>query len=659
MTDQHTDSATAPARRPARIRQALLVQCVALALATAGVHAQPVQELAEMSLEQLSDIVITSVSKAPEPLSGAAASVYVITAEDIHRSGARTLPEALRLAPNLHVAQLSGIGYAISARGMNGSNSSAPNKLLVLVDGRSVYTPLFSGVFWDVQDTLLENIERIEVISGPGGTLWGTNAVNGVINVVTRDAAATQGVLVSAAAGDRASDIGVRHGGELGASGHYRVFARYMDRDRGKTLDGSRIDDAGQFSRVGLRADWTFGEQRLDLSASAYEGSSGQPEPGLIATTAADPVLGDVETSGFHVVAHWQRELAGGGNLALQAYYDHTEREVPPYFSQDLDIVDLHFLHALPARGRHALTWGANLRHSDDSVVNSPLIAFLPAELQQDWKSLFAQDEVRLRNDLRLVLGARLEENDYTGTEFLPSARMAWQVAPNHLWWSAVSRAVRAPSRLDVDTFLPGEPPFLLAGGPPVRSEVAVVYELGYRGRPGERFQYSATLFHNDYDHLRTQEVDPGGTFIQFASLMEGKATGIEMWGAWQATPQWRLTGGLTLLDEDLRLKPGSNDLPAPLQTGFNPSHTWQLRSAWNVGADTTVDLGLRHVAALDREAVPAYTTLDARLGWRLRPGLELAVTGSNLLGSHAEYGAVATRMEHQRAVFFSLNWQP
>lgn len=650
--------APSPTGVPA-VRGQVMAITVALALAAPGVNGQATDELAGMSLEQLSEIVITSVSKAPEPLSGAAASVYVITAEDIRRSGARTLPEALRLAPNLHVAQTSGIGYAISARGMNGSNNSAPNKLLVLVDGRSVYTPLFSGVFWDLQDTMLENVERIEVISGPGGTLWGVNAVNGVINVVTRDAADTQGLLVSAAAGDRASDLGVRHGGELGEHGHYRVFAKYLDRDHGQTADGTRVEDAGQLTRAGFRADWTLEQDRVAMMANAYRGSSAQPAPGLLSTTAADPVLGDVESSGFNLIGHWQRALDGGGTLSVQAYYDRTEREVPPYFSQTLDIADLQFQHALARSGRHALTWGANLRYSDDRVQGSPFVAFLPAELNQSWNSLFAQDDISLGDHLRLVLGARVEENDYTGTEFLPSARIAWQAAPQHLWWSAVSRAVRAPSRLDVDTFIPGEPPYLLAGGHPVRSEVAVVYELGYRGRPAERLSWSATLFHNEYDHLRTQEIDESGTFVEFASLMEGRATGLEMWGAWQASPRWRLTGGLTVLDEDFRLKPGSNDTAGPAIAGFNPSHTWQLRSSWNVGPSTTVDLGLRHVEELERNAVPAYTALDLRLAWDVGHDLEVAFTGRNLLGGHAEYGGAATRLEHQPAAFVSLVWRP
>lgn len=642
------------------LRPTPLALLVSAALATTSLPtgAVAVSDLADLSLEELSNIVVTSVSRKAEPLAGAAASVYVVTAEDIRRSGARTLPEALRLAPNLHVAQTSGFGYAISARGMNGSNNSAPNKLLVLVDGRSVYTPLFSGVFWDAQDMMLEDIERIEVVSGPGGTLWGVNAVNGVINVITRNAADSQGGLLAATAGDDLSDIAYRHGGTLANGGHFRAWAKYLDHDPTATAAGTRIDDSRYNAIAGFRADWATSEDTIRLTGRIYDGASGQPEPGLVSSSLFDLDLGGLDIAGAHVSAYWERQFDTGARLWLQAYLDHTERSVPPNFSQELDILDLQLQHALAPIGIHSLAWGANLRRSDDEVVNSPYIAFLPAKLQQTWSSLYLQDEIALREDLRLILGARAEENDYTGTELLPNARIAWQVAPHHLLWSAVSRAVRAPSRLDVDAFIPGEPPYLLAGGHPVRSEEATVFEIGYRGQPTDRFSFSATAFHNEYDHLRTQEIDESGTFLLFDSLMEGRATGIEAWGVFQASPSWRISGGYTALDEELRLKPGSNDAAGPLASGNNPSHTWQLRSSWNIGSGGNLDLGVRHVADLPRNAVPDYTAVDLRFGWRLRDGLELALTGRNLTGSHAEFGPIATRSELDRSVYLTLVWR-
>ncbi|MFC5568948.1 TonB-dependent receptor plug domain-containing protein [Lysobacter yangpyeongensis] len=614
-------------------------------------------DLTSLSLEELGDIRITSVSKKPERLADAAASVFVITSEDIRRSGARNLPDVLRLAPNLQVAQVSGTGYAISARGMNGSNT-APNKLLVLVDGRSIYTPLFSGVFWDVQDLMLEDVERIEVVSGPGGTLWGVNAVNGVINIVTRAAADTQGTLLAGSAGDAQADIALRHGGSAGASGHFRAYGKYLHRDATSTQDGTAVDDGQHLTQAGFRADWGVGRDRLSLRGMAYDGAQGQPEPGAIHIEGLDVALGDIEYSGANLTADWRRQLASGSTLQVQAYYDRTRRDVPPMFGETLQIVDLQLQHSLHPLGRHSLTWGMNARHSWDRVDNSIYFAFLPGRVQQDWTSLFLQDEVSLRDGLRMVVGARLERNDYTGTEFLPNARLAWTVAPDHLLWAAASRAVRAPSRLDRDAHVPGVPPFLLDGGDPVRSEIAKVYEVGYRGRFGPRVTLSATAFHTDYDDLRTQEIDSSFTFLYFGSGMRGRADGVEAWGTWQASEHWRLSAGFAALDETYRLKPGSNDAQAPAASGNNPSHSWQLRSSWDISPRATLDMGLRHVGKLDNNAVPAYTVLDARLGWQLRDGLELSLSGRNLLDPHAEYGDAATRSEIAPSVALALTWR-
>jgi iron complex outermembrane receptor protein len=630
-----------------------------LIAAALPVHASiSTDDLTRLSLEELGDIRITSVSKKAERVADAAASVYVITADDIRRSGARTLPEALRLAPNLQVARVSDTGYAVGARGMNGSNTSAPNKLLVLIDGRSVYTPLFSGVFWDVQDVVMEDIERIEVISGPGGTLWGVNAVNGVINIITRAADDTQGTMVSATAGNRGSEATLQHGGPLGETGYYRVYGKYLQRDHSSTESGLPVDDAGHKSQAGFRIDWTQPGDRFSLSGNIYDGSEGQPAPGTISVAGVPLELGDVSLSGANLLARWDRELDGGSSLSLQAYYDRTERVVPPTFGQKLDIVDLQFQHSLRRMGVHSVAWGANFRQSRDRVENSPYFAFLPADVDQKWTSLFVQDEMAVRENLRFTLGTRLERNDYTGTEVLPNARIAWNLAPDHMLWSAVSRAVRAPSRLDRDSFIPGAPPFLLNGGRDVRSELATVYEIGYRGLPAPRFSYSVTAFHTEYDDLRTIEIDPSFTFLLFGNGMEGRATGIEMWGAYQVAPAWRLSGGFTALRETLWLKPGSDDIDGPRAAGVDPSNTWQLRSSWSIGDRRDFDLGVRHVAALARDGVPAYTALDARIGWTLANGSELSIAGTNLLGRHSEYGPLATRSEFGPEVWVSLLWK-
>lgn len=622
----------------------------------AAAYVMPGTDIADMSIEELANIQITSVSRKAEPLARAAAAVYVITADDIRRSGAATLPEVLRLAPNLQVGKVSNGGYAISARGLNGSANSAPNKLQVLIDGRSVYAPLFSGVFWDAQDVMLEDVERIEVISGPGGTLWGVNAVNGVINITTRAARDTTGSLATLYASEQGAGAGFRQGGTM-SGGHWRVYGKYLHQRAGETQTGARVDDQRRQTQAGFRADWERGASRFGLHGNAYRGKAGQPRPGLIQTGAAF-ALGDVDTSGVNLTGNWTHALSSGGSLSVQGYIDHTKRTVPPTFAEDLDIVDLQFQHSLAPLGAHTLVWGANYRHTWDDVTNSDFIAFLPAKTRQKWASLFAQDEVALSSGLRLIAGARIERNPYTGAEFLPTLRLAWTAAPSHTLWAAASRTVRAPSRLDADAFIPGRPPFLLRGGPVIRSEVAKVFELGYRGQPLPQLSYAMTLFYNDYDHLRTQEVDASRTFVTFANLSDGKARGLELWGGYQATPAWRLTAGLALLDETLRAKPSSNDASAPLISGKNPSHTAQLRSTFSLSANQEIDVGVRRVGKLANPDVPAYTAVDARFGWTIRKGLALSVIGHNLNGSHAEYGPLATRTEVERSVGVKLVWQ-
>lgn len=612
--------------------------------------------LADLSIEELANIEITSVSKKPERLLDAPASVFVITGEDIRRSGARSLPEALRLAPNLHVGQRSSFGYAISARGLNGSSNSAPNKLLVMIDGRSVYAPLFSGVFWDMQDLMLEDVERIEVISGPGGTLWGVNAVNGVINITTRPAGATQGGLAVLRGTTDGADAAFRQGGQSGEAS-WRVYGKVLQRSHSETEAGARVNDAWRQAQLGFRTDWKRGADSVSVNGNAYRGRLEQPEPGEISVSGTALRLGEIDTEGANLSARWEHALAAGGQLSVEAYLDYTRRQVPPTFTESLQIADLQVQHTLPAWGRHSLVWGASLRHSWDKVANSEVIAFLPAHTQQTWASLFAQDEIALRPDLSLTLGGRIERNDYTGNEFLPTARLSWRLAPRHALWSALSRTVRAPTRLDVDAFIPGRPPYLLRGGPRVRAEVARVVEVGYRGQPMDGLSTTVTLFHNQYDHLRTQEVDPTRTFITFDSLMEGKASGIEMWGSYQMTDAWRLSAGFTALRERLHTKPGSTDRVSPGTAGKDPEHTLQLRSQYSFDDRRELDLALRKVAALENPAVPAYWALDARFGWRLAPNLALSVVGQNLNGSHAEYGAAGTRAEVDRRLGVKLEW--
>jgi iron complex outermembrane receptor protein len=622
--------------------------------ATSSAASQVRDPLKDLSIEELSNIEVISVSKREERLSDAPTSVFVITSEDIRRAGAASLPEALRLAPNLQVARVSANEYAVSARGFN---SLAANKLLVLVDGRSVYSPSFSGVFWDAQDVMLEDIERIEVISGPGGTLWGVNAVNGVINVITRLAAQTQGGLLVAGGGNREDRASLRYGGTFDNDVNYRVYATHFDIQNTGTQAGVMKDDAAHQTQVGFRSDWGRGSDKFMLKGDAYTGRDDQPLPGSLSITGVQLSLGQISLSGGNLIGRWDRSLAGGGGVTIQAYYDRTERTVPPTFGDSQNIVDLQLQYSASRIGVHTAVWGAEYRYGMDRVANSIYVALLPANLDQSWSSVFAQDEIALRDDLRITLGARLEHNDYTGTALLPTARLAWKWAPSQLLWSAASRTDRAPSRLDHDIFVPGQPPFLLRGGSGVLAETADDYELGYRGQITRAASLSATIYHTVYDRLRTQQVDPSFTYLFYGNGMRGTTSGLELWGSYQATSIWRLNGGFSRLRQNLHLTPYSIDIGAVQGTqGANPARWGTLRSSLDVGPRTQFDVTLRYVGALSQPAVPSYTALDLRLGWQLRPNIDLSIAGQNLLGSgHGEFTDVATRTDIKRAVFVKL----
>lgn len=634
----------------------LLLAALLLTLPAHADEAARRAEFADLSIEELANIDVTSVSRRPERLQDAPASVFLITAEDIRRSGARNLVEALNLAPNLQVARSSNANAFISARGMNGTSNSPANKLLVMIDGRSVYSPLFSGVFWDEPDVMLEDVERIEVISGPGGTLWGVNAVNGVINITTRHARDTQGDLLVLRADDNGAQAAFRHGGAM-HGGHWRAYGKVFGLGHSELASGRAIDDDWTQGQVGWRGDWERGAERFSVNANAWRGREGQPAPGVIAAPGADVGLDDIRIRGANVTGRWEHVLDGGGSVTAQAYYDYRYRKVPPTFTDAVDIVDLQLQHTLPAHGRHSIVWGGEYRYSRDRVDNSRFVAFLPARASQAWGSLFAQDEVALRDDLRVTAGVRWERNPYTGAAFLPNLRLSWRATPEHAFWAAVSRTVRAPSRLDVDAYVPGAPPYLLAGGRGVRTETARVLELGYRGQAGQIVSYSVTAFRNLYDHLRTQDLTPAGQIV-FGNLMEGQARGLEAWGNVQMTQAWRLSAGATLLHEEFALKPGSRDEGSLMTTGRDPAYTAQLRSSHAIDETRELELAVRRNGALGFPEVPAYWAVDARFGWRFAPGMELSVIGTNLNGGHAEYGVASVRTEVPRAMGVKLTWQ-
>ncbi len=614
--------------------------------ATFAGSAQEAELLADLSLEELGNVLVTSVSGRAEPLSSAAASIYVIRQDDIRRSGATTLPEALRLAPNLLVARIDTAQYAITARGFN---SSIANKLLVLIDGRTVYTPLFSGVFWDMQDVMLEDVDRIEVISGPGATLWGANAVNGVINIITRTAADTANTVASIGGGDRQAGAGLRYGGELGEHGSFRVYAKDAQQDNTELANGSAARDEWNRSQAGFRGELDLAQSSLTLQGDVYRSRS-EDRGGLGAVR-----LGRLESSGANVLARWTRRFADGSDLRVQSYIDQSDRDDFVLFSPESDVFDLEVQHSLSV-GRHKLLWGGGYRKARDDVQNGFLFGFVPQSRELEWSNLFAQTEVALGESLSITLGIKLEDNDYTGVESLPTARIAWTFAPNQLLWAGASQAVRAPSRLDRDVILPPPLGFIIRGGPYFVSEVADVLEIGYRTQLGSKLTLSATAFHYDWDKLRSGQ--PAPAFVE--NQIAGSIYGVESWATWQAAERWRLSGGFTTLQEDLAIKPGSTDPVGPSALGNDPEYQVLMRSSHSIGPRHELDVMLRRVDDLPSPVVPAYTAVDMNYSWKLRRDLTLSLAVQNLFDeSHPESGNPTQRSEIERAAYMKVQWTP
>ena len=602
------------------------------------------EELADLSLEQLSNIVVTSVSRREQSLGSAAASIYVINAEDIRRAGVTSLPEALRLAPNLQVARTDTNQYAISTRGFN--NPTA-NRLLVMIDGRTVYSPLFSGVFWDVQDVMLNDIERIEVISGPGTTLWGANAVNGVINVITRRAGDTPGTLIDVAAGSRLNGAAARYGGRFANDGHFRVYGKFFGRRHAELTDGSSVRDASERGHAGFRSDWGDSQGGFTVQGDAYRANIEQQ------------VGGARNLSGANLLARWTEQGADGSSVRVQAYYDRAEREQPGAFHKTLDILDLEFQHGLLPVEEHWLLWGGGYRYGYDNLDDQNLasFAFIPEDKELHWYHLFIQDEWDLRYNLALTVGIKGEHNDYTGLEWLPNLRLAWMLPKDQLVWGALSRAVRAPSRLDRELFLPGTPPYTLAGNPNFQSEIAKVIEVGYRIQSTSAFSLSITAFNHRHDRVRSY--DPSVGILE--NKIVGNTYGIETWGSYRVTPTWNLNVGWTELRKDFHTTAtGSSMTPSSALLGNDPQRWITLSSHMGITPKHELDITARYVGALPAPRVAAYTAVNARLGWQARKDLQLSLVLQNILDpAHAEWGTAATSVEYPRSLFFEALWRP
>jgi iron complex outermembrane receptor protein len=607
---------------------------LALSLDAAGTAAGP-QDLGNLSLEDLGKLLVSSVAKNPEPLADAAAAVYVITHDDIVRSGASTLPDVLRLAPNLEVFQTSPGGYTITARGFSGNNAAQnfPNKLLVLVDGRSVYSPIFSGMYWDDQYVMPEDIERIEVISGPGGALWGANAVNGVINIITREAAATPGGLLDVSVGNRERSAAAQYGGALGEHAHYRVYARDIRRESFDNSAGKDARDGWRSPQAGFRVDWDGGAgDALSVQGDLHEGRMEQ---------AGAP---DSRSNEADVLARWQHTLSQGSSLQVQTYYDRVRRWNDADGSGfTLDTWDAELQHNLLLSERNQVVWGAGDRVY--RYVITPRISaassllWNPAVHTGNLANAFVQDQVALGPRTQLTLGLKAEDDPYSGLSLMPNARLSWKPGGNTLLWAAISRAVRTPTPFDEDVVEKLGDVTFLTGNPDFRSEKLTSYEAGWRTQMATRAMLSVSVYYNAYDDLRTIEPSPTLLPLVWGNGMEGHTWGLETWGSYAIDEGWRLGAGYTTRHQRLRFKPGASGLLGLSQAGNDPARQGFIRSVWNVAGRWTLSADLRGVSALPDPKVPGYVELDARLGWRVSDRLELSLSGFNLLRPwHQEY---------------------
>jgi iron complex outermembrane recepter protein len=637
---------------------------LALSVARADEPADSTAELKKLSVEELMSLEVTSVSKRPERLATSASAIRVITDDQIQESGAQSIPEALRLADNLQVAQKNSHDWAISARGFN---TSLSNKLLVLVDGRSVYTPLYSGVFWNVQDYPLADLDRIEVISGPGATLWGANAVNGVINITTKSTKDTQGLYLEGGGGSYWQDFGtVRYGGMLAPGIYFRVYGKYFEDNAEVLPNGTRAHDAGRQRRTGFRIDAEVSsEDAVTLQGDLYGGSSDHTSSG------------ESRFSGGNILGRWSRTLSEDSAMSLQTYFDRTHISLPTapvafapagVLADDLDTYDVDFQHHLRVGERNRVVWGVGYRFTHDVVSNALSLSFFPPTLDQKLYSGFVQDEIMLRPDVFFTAGTKLEHNDYTGYEVEPSVRFQWNPALNQTLWSAVSRAVRTPSRIDHDLSEPAPSTglVLLEGGSDFKSETVVAYELGYRAQVSSNLATSLSTFYNQYDHVRSTAPVPNPTIpglpfpLVFRNDLEGHTYGMEWSADYQLLPTWRLHAGYTFLQENLRVKPGRFDFSDAHNETADPQQQASLRSAVDLGRNLDLSTALRWVDTLHINnasvvgIVPSYLELNARLGWQPTPKIELSIVGENLLHArHPEYGFPdPSRVEIQRSFF-------
>ena len=619
--------------------------------------------LGDMDISHLLNVKVAIVSpNAPETIPQTPAAVSVVSANDIQRSGAQNYPEALRLVPGMEVGQLDSFQWAVSTRGFN---DVFANKLLAMQDGRSIYTPLFSGVFWDVQGTLLADVDHIEVVRGPGATIWGANAMNGVINIITKSAADTQGLLVSGGGGvEERGFAGARYGGAINSNAFYRVYATYENHGSTVLSDGANANNSWQMARTGFRTDWAPTDQNsFTFQGDGYAGWENQvfdefnlTAPPTFTTTNAEVM----KVSGANTLGRWTHNLSDTSNFKLQMYYDYTTRYANNILNEQRNTFDLDFKHQFALGTRNNVVWGLGYRITADHEGNNPTISFDTDSQTINLYSAFVQDELTIIPDrLSLTVGSKFEQNDYTGFDIQPGARLLWTPTEHQTVWASVSRAVRTPSRAEETVILtqaaevgPGIFfPTTILGTNTFKNEDMIAYEAGYRAQPIKDLSFDVDAYWNHYDDLRSQvPVTLGGPTFFLANHIYGDAYGGEISATWRVLDWWRLQPSYSYLKSVLHANAANGYVDAftvGLDEGANPVNQFMIRSSMDLPHDITFDTGLRFVDKLEFPqvgvaptiTVPDYFEVDARLAWRINKNWEVALIGQNLLQDrHLEF---------------------
>lgn len=639
-------------------------------------------DLSNKSIEDLMNIEVTSVSRKEQKLSRTASAVFVINGEDIRRSGATNIPDLLRMVPGVDVAQINANTWAISARGLT---EEFGNELLVMVDGRNVYTPTTGGVFWDVVDVPIENIERIEVIRGPGGSVWGANAVNGVVNIITKKAGETPGAMVVEGGGNLDQEFATtQYGGKLGARIQYRVYAKYFNQNHFPDGNGQDGGDGWHMLRGGFRVDSKISpKDTLMVQGDIYTGKEGFPTRLLPSVTSAElvDVVRRVDLAGGFMQSVWKHEYSARSDMSLSFSYDTYERG--DLLNEGRQTFNVEFQNHIAWGGRQDIVWGVGYRYSDSQSTGSLSLSLNPANLKTRLFSAYLQDEISLVPDrVSLTLGTKLEHNYYTGFGLMPSVRVSYTPTAHQALWAAVSRALRTPAetdaalRLNVGGFTgAGGVPVLVGvlGNPNFKDEGSLSYEAGYRIAPLANLWIDLAAYYNRYDHQSTEE--PGEPFFENTplpahlvlpsvsqNLSYGETHGMEIAASWKINDRWNLTPGFDFERVHMHASPGSQDpSSAPETEGSDPHFRAQLRSHVAVTQRVGWDLSAYYVDRLIALGVPSYTRLDTGLTWRWSERLSFSVVGQNLLKDHhLEFvsGDGATSTLIKRSGYAKLTWQ-